>query len=252
MNILSNFSKDSNLMSKLRRKEASLVIMGLNDESLRLAMEWSQHFSVVLYDECEEYIQLLQSNIDPFGIWDQAAFDGTLRFTSSIDELGAADAFVIAPDTISGQDEIAKLSWTKRITRTVAGLLTANSCVIFENNLKLKWIEAICLPILEKISGLEIGVDFNIGFMPSLEARLEHESINSEVLVESNKNIVDAVQRLYSYIPLKGELESREALKSFLTREWSTLAQKMKHNIPGVVMNAQPPLNMPSSGSWAV
>ncbi len=237
MNILSNLSKDSKLMSKLRRKEATIVIMGLNHESLSLAIEWSHHFSVTLYDECEEYIQLLQCGIDPFGEWSEASFHGSLNFTSSKEQVAAADAIVIAPDTISTQDENLKLAWVKRITRAVAGIITPDSVVIFESNIKLKWIEAICLPILEKISGMEIGVDFNIGFMPTLEARLQTESINSDVLLQSSRNVSDAVQRLYNYIPLKGELESRKALKSFLTREWSALSQKMRTNIPGVVMD---------------
>ena len=243
MNILSNFSKDSKLMSALRRKDVTIVVMGLNHESLALAIEWSRHFSVTLYDECEEYIQLLQCGIDPFGDWGKSAFQGNLHFISSKSQIPQSDVFVVAPDIKNEEDEVAKLLWVKSTCRTLATVLSFNSTVIFENNIKLKWIEAICLPILEKCSGLEIGSDFNIGFMPSLEARLKTESINSELMMQSHNKVADAIQRLYSYIPLQGELESRQALKSFLTREWSALSQKMKSNIPGVVMNIDSGLN---------
>ena len=120
MQMLSSLSKDSKLMSKLRRKDATIVVMGLNYESLALAMEWSQHFSVVLYDECEEYIQLLQGGIDPFGEWNEAWFQGSIKFTASHDEIPSADAFVVAPDASSNEDEAERLAWVKRTCRSIA------------------------------------------------------------------------------------------------------------------------------------
>lgn len=227
--------KENYLMDKLRFRNATIIITGMNPKSIALAVEWSQHFSVVLYDECEAYIQLLQVGVDPFGELPMSAFNGDLKFTSSKEIISQGDVCVVAGD-LSTKNEQEKWEMLQKTCRSLAAHISPATTIIFESEIELKWIERIGLPILEKLSGLELGSDFNIGFMPSLEQRLRQESLNSHQLFQSHNKVVNAIQRLYSYIPSKEEQSYRQAAKQFLVKEWSGLAQKMEANIPGIVM----------------
>lgn len=234
-NVILADKNDDYLVDKLRNRNAIITITGMNPKSLALAVEWSQHFSVVLYDECEAYIQLLQSGVDPFGELPMSAFTGNLKFTTSKDAITHSDVCVVAGSLNIG-DEADMLTMLQKTCRILASYINVGTTIIFESEIKLKWIERICLPILEKLSGLELGSDFNIGFMPSLEQRLRRESLNSHQLFQSHNNVAESIQKLYSFIPSEEERSYGQAAKQFLAKEWPGLAQKMEGNIPGIVM----------------
>lgn len=244
-NLFSKNSSDSSLMTKLRRRTAKAAVIGINPKGLEIAVELSYKMPVILYDDCVEYVQLLQCSIDPFAEWGLASFNENITFTSNPADLSGNDFYIISVDNGSINASEADIESLRKACRAVATHMPHGASVIFEEKITTAAIEGVCMPILEKLSGYNLLEDFYIGFVPALEERLASECINSQILFQSQQEIADAIQRLYSYIPMAGEKQARESARYFLNKEWTALAERIQDKIPGIVLLPSTPNTFP-------
>ena len=154
-------------MRRLQAKESSLAVIGLGYVGLPLAVAFAEHFLVIGYDNNTEKIRKYMNGNDPTGeIGDAVIQASTMQFTSDEARLSEANFIIIAVPTPIHGDKTPDLGPVKSATRKVAKNLSVGTIVVYESTVYPGVTEEVCLPILEKISGLQGGKDFYLGYSP--------------------------------------------------------------------------------------
>lgn len=152
---------------KLINKDTKLSLIGLGYVGLPIALEFARKISVIGFDINEERIGKMQQGIDPSQEIDRECFEGKdIIFTSSAEKLKEASFHIIAvPTPIDGynQPDLAPLL---SATRTVGKVLKKGDYVVYESTVYPGATEEDCIPVLEEISGLKVGIDFKVGYSP--------------------------------------------------------------------------------------
>lgn len=155
------------MFEALIQKEAKLAVVGLGYVGLPLAMEFAKRFSVIGYDINEERLARMRKGEDPCGELPSEVFVGrNILFTADRNQLAEARCFVIAVPTPIDSHNEPDLSPLLGATRTVAACLKQGDYVVYESTVYPGCTEEDCLPLLEEISGLKVGVDFKLGYSP--------------------------------------------------------------------------------------
>ena len=155
------------MYSKLLNKEAKLALVGLGYVGLPIALEFAKKIQVIGFDINEERLAKMRQGIDPCKELEHSAFEGAdIKFTSSIDELREASFFIVAVPTPIDRHNQPDLTPLLSATRSVAHALKRGDYVVYESTVYPGCTEEDCLPILEEISGLKVGLDFKIGYSP--------------------------------------------------------------------------------------
>ena len=151
----------------LIQKEIKLAVIGLGYVGLPVALAMARKLSVIGFDIDEKRIADLQNRIDPSRELSPAAFaDCDIEFTASRDLLGTARFFIVAVPTPVDEHNVPDLSLIKKASRTVGEVLKKGDYVVFESTVYPGCTEEDCVPIIEELSGLKMGVDFKIGYSP--------------------------------------------------------------------------------------
>lgn len=153
---------------KLKGKREKISVVGLGYVGLPIAVIFSKHFDVIGYDISEEKVALYKKGIDPTKeIGNEGVANSTVFFTSSPKDLKNAKFHVVAvPTPISADTHSPNLAPLKSATKTIGQNLVKGSIVVFESTVYPGVTEDICIPILEKESGLKHLVDFKVGYSP--------------------------------------------------------------------------------------
>ncbi|MDD3661243.1 MAG: nucleotide sugar dehydrogenase, partial [Lachnospiraceae bacterium] len=115
----------------------------------------------------KQKIELYQNGIDPTReVGDDVIKQTTVEFTSDETKLKEAKFHIVAVPTPVNDDHTPDLSPVEGASRILGRNLAKGSIVVFESTVYPGVTEDICVPILEKESGLKCGVDFKIGYSP--------------------------------------------------------------------------------------
>ncbi len=151
----------------LARKEKKIGIIGLGYVGLPIALSFARKFSVIGFDINQSRIALMQKGIDPSNELDHHEFLGRdIQFTSSVEDLKSAHFFIVAVPTAVDDHHIPDLSALKRASETIGRVLKKGDYVVFESTVYPGCTEEDCLPIIESLSGLNVGIDFKLGYSP--------------------------------------------------------------------------------------
>lgn len=155
------------MYQKLINKETKLALVGLGYVGLPIALEFAKTIDVVGFDINEAKLDKMRLGIDPSGECPKVAFENkNIEFTSSLEKLKEASFFIVAVPTPIDEHHKPDLSPLLSATKTVASVLKRGDYVVYESTVYPGCTEEDCVPILEKISGLKVGVDFKIGYSP--------------------------------------------------------------------------------------
>lgn len=155
------------LYDKLVKKEECLSVIGLGYVGMPIAVAFAKKLDVIGYDLNESKISLYRSGVDPTGeVGDEAIKETTVTFTSDETELQKAKFHVVAVPTPVHDDHTPDLSPVEGACRILGRNLTKGSIAVFESTVYPGVTEDVCIPILEKESGLKCGVDFKVGYSP--------------------------------------------------------------------------------------
>ncbi|HWR21950.1 MAG TPA: nucleotide sugar dehydrogenase [Feifaniaceae bacterium] len=156
-----------NLLSELLRHEEKLAVVGLGYVGLPLAHAFSKKLSVLGFDVNAQKIALCRSGKDPTReLGDDAISSSSILFTSDAEELKRAKFFTIAVPTPVNPDKTPDLCPLIRASETVGRALRPGSVVVYESTVYPGVTEDVCIPILERESGLVCGPDFKAGYSP--------------------------------------------------------------------------------------
>lgn len=156
-----------NLYEKIVNGEEKIALVGLGYVGMPIAVAFAKKVKVVGFDLNEAKIKLYQSGIDPTNeVGDAAIKEAKVEFTADEKKLKEAKFFIVAVPTPVNDDHTPDLSPVEGASRIVGRNLTKGSVVVFESTVYPGVTEEICVPIMEKESGLKCGVDFKIGYSP--------------------------------------------------------------------------------------
>lgn len=155
------------LYEKLVNREEKISLVGLGYVGMPIAVAFSKQVEVIGYDLNKKKIELYQAGIDPTKeVGNDAIKNCTVEFTADESRLREAKFHIVAVPTPVNPDHTPDLSPVEGASRILGRNLTKGSIVVYESTVYPGVTEDICIPILEKESGLKCGVDFKIGYSP--------------------------------------------------------------------------------------
>ena len=155
------------LYEKIVNGEEAISLVGLGYVGMPIAVAFAKKIKVIGYDLNEKKIELYKSGIDPTNeVGDEAIRETTVEFTSDECALKRAKFHIVAVPTPVNDDHTPDLSPVEGACHIVGRNLVKGSIVVFESTVYPGVTEDICVPILEKESGLVCGVDFKVGYSP--------------------------------------------------------------------------------------
>ncbi len=155
------------LYEDLVSKKESLALIGLGYVGMPIAVAFSKKLNVIGYDLNAEKIALYKSGVDPTNeVGDDAIKACSVEFTSDPSDLRRAKFFVVAVPTPIYDDHTPNLNPVESASKILGQQITKGSVVVFESTVYPGVTEEVCVPILEKESGLKCGVDFKVGYSP--------------------------------------------------------------------------------------
>ena len=155
------------LYEKIVAGEEKISLVGLGYVGMPIAVAFARKVKVVGFDLNEAKINLYKSGIDPTReVGDDVIKTTTVEFTADPAKLRDAKFHIVAVPTPVNDDHTPDLTPVEGASRLLGQNLTKGSIVVFESTVYPGVTEEICVPILEKESGLKCGVDFKIGYSP--------------------------------------------------------------------------------------
>jgi len=155
------------LHEKIAAREEKLSLIGLGYVGLPIAVAFGKKADVIGFDISEDKIDLYKEGIDPTReVGNEAVKSSTVDFTSDETRLREARFHIIAVPTPIKADKTPDLFPVESASRILGRNLMPGSVVVYESTVYPGVTEDICVPILEKESGLQCGIDFKVGYSP--------------------------------------------------------------------------------------
>jgi UDP-N-acetyl-D-glucosamine/UDP-N-acetyl-D-galactosamine dehydrogenase len=156
-----------NLYEKIVNREEKVSLIGLGYVGMPIAVSFAKKVDVIGFDVNQAKIELYEKGVDPTKeVGNDVIKNTTVDFTSDEKRLREAKFHIVAVPTPVKEDRTPDLTPVESATRTLGRNLTKGSIVVFESTVYPGVTEEICVPILEKESGLKCGLDFKVGYSP--------------------------------------------------------------------------------------
>lgn len=156
-----------NLYKKIQNKQAKISLVGLGYVGMPIAVSFSKKADVIGFDINEAKVALYKKGIDPTKeVGNETIAKCTVDFTSDETRLREAKFHIVAVPTPINADKTPDLRPVEGSSHVLGRNLTKGSVVVYESTVFPGVTEDICVPILEKESGLKCGVDFKVGYSP--------------------------------------------------------------------------------------
>ena len=156
------------LYEKIIKNEEKISLVGLGYVGMPIAVAFANKgIDVIGFDLNKAKIEQYKNGFDPTKeVGDEAIKNTTVYFTSDERELQKAKFHIVAVPTPVNTDHTPNLAPVIGASEIVGRNLTKGSYVVFESTVYPGCTEDVCIPILEKESGLKCGVDFKVGYSP--------------------------------------------------------------------------------------
>ena len=211
------------LYEKIIKGEEKISLVGLGYVGMPIAVAFANKgIKVVGFDLNAAKIELYKSGVDPTKeVGDEEIAKSTVEFTSDENDLKEAKFHIVAVPTPVNLDHTPDLTPVIGASEIVGRNLQNGAIVVYESTVYPGVTEDVCIPILEKESGLKCGVDFKVGYSPERinpgdkVHRLENirkivSGMDAESL-EEIKNVYDIVIEVGTY-PVS-TIKTAEAVK---------------------------------------
>ena len=158
--------KFDNIYKGLISGTEKLALVGLGYVGMPIAVEFAKHVKVIGFDINKKRVEEYRNGIDATNEVGEAIKNTTVDFTADPARLKEARFVIVAVPTPVNDDTTPDLRPVEGASRTVGQNLCPGSIVVFESTVYPGVTEDICVPIIEKESGLKCGVDWKIGYSP--------------------------------------------------------------------------------------
>lgn len=192
------------LYRKIVSGEEKISLIGLGYVGTPIAVAFAKKAKVVGFDINAKKIALYRSGIDPTNeVGADALRATTVEFTADETKLREAKFHVVAVPTPVRDDHTPDLSPVEGASRILGRNLTPGAVVVYESTVYPGVTEDVCVPILERESGLRCGVDFKVGYSPERinpgdkERRLENIV---KIVSGMDAETLDVVAKVYELV----------------------------------------------------
>ena len=156
-----------NLYDDILNKKRKISVIGLGYVGMPIAVSFSKHVNVIGFDINKEKIECYKAGEDPTKeVGDEVIKNCSVEFTSDEKRLQDGRFHIIAVPTPVKPDHQPNLNPVKSATKLLGRNLKKGSIIVYESTVYPGVTEEICIPILEKESGLKCGIDFKVGYSP--------------------------------------------------------------------------------------
>lgn len=155
------------IYEELIEKKAELAVVGLGYVGMPLAIAFGEKIDVIGFDLNVEKVNKYKHGIDPTNeVGNEKLKKTSVKFTSDAQELKNAKFYVVAVPTPINPDKTPDLQPVTSATEIVGRNMQRGAIVVYESTVYPGVTEEVCIPILEKQSGLVCGKDFKVGYSP--------------------------------------------------------------------------------------
>lgn len=155
------------IYNEIKNKREKISLIGLGYVGMPIAVAFGKKVDVIGFDVNKSKIEMYKNGIDPtLEVGDNEIKNSNVEFTSNSDDLKKAKFHIVAVPTPIRVDKTPDLYPVEEASRIVGRNLTKGAYVVFESTVYPGVTEDVCIPILEKESGLICGVDFKVGYSP--------------------------------------------------------------------------------------
>jgi UDP-N-acetyl-D-galactosamine dehydrogenase len=193
-----------NLYEKIVKREEKISLVGLGYVGMPIAVAFAKKVDVIGFDLNVQKIEQYKSGIDPTREVGNDVIKYTdVYFTAEESELKMARFHIVAVPTPVNDDHTPDLTPVKSASAILGRNLTEGSIVVFESTVYPGVTEDVCVPILEKESGLRCGVDFKVGYSPERinPGDKEHRLETIQKIVSGmDEETLDTVAKVYELV----------------------------------------------------
>ncbi|WP_419051772.1 nucleotide sugar dehydrogenase [Parabacteroides goldsteinii] len=189
-----------------------ICVIGLGYVGLPLARLFSTKYETVGFDMNQRRVDALMTGHDETlevddELLQEAISKHGFKCTTNLDDIRDCNIYIVAVPTPVNEDNTPDLTPLKGASTTVGKVISKDDIVIYESTVYPGVTEEECLPIVEKVSGLQYNVDFYAGYSPERinPGDKEHtvEKIK-KVTSGSTPEIADIVDTLYNSVLING------------------------------------------------
>ena len=149
------------------KQSRSIAVVGLGYVGLPIAVAFGKIASVVGFDTNKKKIDELRKGVDRTGEVSQKDLSAAqVRYTSEPEDLKLANFIIVAVPTPINDALQPDLTALQKASELIGRNLSSGTIVVYESTVYPGVTEEVCLPILEKTSGMKAGVDFKLGYSP--------------------------------------------------------------------------------------
>ncbi len=211
----------NDIYSGLIAGKEKLALVGLGYVGMPIAVEFAKHINVIGFDINEKRVNEYKNGIDATNEVGDAIKNTTVDFTADPTKLKEARFIVVAVPTPVNEDNTPDLRPVEGASRTVGQNLSTGTIVVFESTVYPGVTEDICIPIIEKESGLKCGVDWKIGYSPERinpGDRVHTLTTIRKVVSGMDKESADEIKKVYDIVIKAGtfpvsNIKTAEAVK---------------------------------------
>lgn len=220
---------------QLQNKQEKICVVGLGYVGLPLAVLLSKYFSVIGLDINKKKIDELNRGIESMGEVDASTLKiGDIEYTADSNAVARAKYIIVAVPTPVDEFNQPDLFLVEKATEMIGQHLQEGSIVVYESTVYPGVTEEVCLPILEKISGLKGGQGFWVGYSPErVNPGDKLHTIDKVVKVVSGMDAVslDLVAKVY------GELTTVHRATSIRVAEAAKVIENTQRDLNIALMN---------------
>ena len=167
-------------MSKLNLRNLKIGIVGLGYVGLPLAVEFGKRFTTVGFDIKADRVAELSKGVDSTLECDakELAEADKLSYTTSLNDLKSCRVFIVTVPTPIDEYKRPDLTPLVKSSESVGKVLKKGDVVVYESTVYPGCTEEVCIPILEKVSGLKFNKDFFAGYSPSASTRATRNTVS--------------------------------------------------------------------------
>jgi UDP-N-acetyl-D-glucosamine/UDP-N-acetyl-D-galactosamine dehydrogenase len=215
-----------------------ITIIGLGYVGLPLAVAFGKKHKTVGYDINKLRVEQLKDGLDITKESSKKKILSSkyLTLSSNESDIKDSDFFIVTVPTPINLDKKPDLSYLKSASNLVGRNLKKTSVVIFESTVFPGATEEFCAPLIEKVSGFKLNLDFFLGYSPERinpgDKKRKLENI-IKIVSGSNKNTLKKVSKLYSEIINAGVYEA----ESIKVAEAAKVIENTQRDINIALMN---------------
>ena len=212
-----------------------IAVVGLGYVGAPLAVAFSRHFAVTGLDiDATRVADLSEGHDRTNELTSNALLEAAARFTTDATVLGQADVIVVTVPTPVDQARVPDLNPVMQASISVGKHMRRGAIVVYESTVYPGVTEEICIPLLERHSGLKHLKDFHVGYSPERinpGDRVHTLTTMTKIVAGDTPETLDALVRLY------GAVTQVHPAKSIKVAEAAKVLENTQRDVNIALMN---------------